>query len=99
MSMSAAQADTLDVARLLARDEIRTVIINTSHSNIEATSRDAMSFPWQVYTPTKFLMEISNITGGSYYGLALGKNQEMPLQTKKRRLDDWFYFEERPKIG
>ncbi|MDQ1279661.1 MAG: magnesium chelatase subunit [Thermoproteota archaeon] len=100
MSLSDAQADSMDVAHLLARDDIRTVIINTSHTNINApVKNEIQDFPWKIYTPTEFLMEISNITSGSYYGLALSKEDEMPLQTKKKRLDDWFYFEDKPKIG
>lgn len=99
--LSEAQADVMDVARLLARDKIRTVIINTSHNLIEA-ARDKeyrLSFTQKLYAPTELLMELSRVTDGSYYGLALKTGDETPIQTRKRRLYGWFSFEDEVEIA
>ena len=85
---SEAQADAMDMARLLARDEIKTIFINTSHSPLEA-SIDKLSQK-DVYTPTRFLMEVAQIANGSYYGLEVTAEEKIPLDSKKRRLSDWF---------
>ncbi|HDO20514.1 MAG TPA: VWA domain-containing protein [Candidatus Bathyarchaeota archaeon] len=69
--LNPAQADVLEMAKLIAKEKIRTIIINTDHRPKEiykkiyyGISRRAIS-----YTPTALLMEIANITGGKYYGL------------------------------
>ena len=47
------------------------------------------------FTPTEFLMEISRVMGGSYYGLSL--TQEPSMRMKKTKLDDCFYLEAEAK--
>jgi Mg-chelatase subunit ChlD len=84
---SKAQADAMDMARLLARDEIKTIFINTSHSPLEAAI-DALS-QQDAYTPTRFLMEVAQMAKGSYYGLELTADEKIPLGSKKRKLSDW----------
>ncbi len=91
-----AQSDTLDVAQLLRRDSVRTILINTAHSaqellqtGIEIGS-DKRSKP---FTPTEFLMKLSKMTKGSYYGLRLGKEEEERKAVVEERPEDWFYFE------
>lgn len=71
--LNTAQADVIDVAYLLRRSGIRTMVINPSH-NIEeemlkrhrgveeATGKRFLE-------PTELLMEIPKITGGYYYGI------------------------------
>ena len=91
------QADAMDVARLIARDGIRTFIINTSHRPAEIDKEvydPIMSKTLLKYTPTKFLMEVAKMTGGSYYGLSLEKESELLMHTEGAKLGDWFYFEE-----
>ena len=100
--LSEAQADVMDVARFLVRDGIRTVVINTSHSLIEYSmwqDEFLKKTTRELYTPTEFLMELSKVTNGSYYGLALRREEEVPVMTKKRKLDDWFYFETETAIA
>jgi Mg-chelatase subunit ChlI/Mg-chelatase subunit ChlD len=84
---SEAQADAMDIARLLAREEIKTIFINTSHSPLEA-SIDEISQK-DAYTPTRFLMEVAQTAHGSYYGLELAAEEKIPLNSKKRKLSDW----------
>ncbi|MFX0096055.1 MAG: ATP-binding protein, partial [Candidatus Hodarchaeota archaeon] len=52
--LSDAQADCIDVARLLFRDSVRTIIINTAHSLLEEKVRvDGKSYiPENLFTPT-----------------------------------------------
>ncbi|RLE55176.1 MAG: hypothetical protein DRJ26_01100 [Candidatus Methanomethylicota archaeon] len=77
--LNPAQADVIDVARRIAKDKIRTIIINTDHRPDEiykkiyhGAYRTAYS-----YTPTALLMEIARITRGKYYGL----RADMPGET------------------
>lgn len=94
--LSNAQADCIDVASFLARDSVRTIIINTAHSPLEEKVREdgRHYIPENLFTPTEFLMDLTNISKGSYYGLLLKKKDEISLKTKKRSLDDWLHFEE-----
>jgi hypothetical protein len=71
----------------LAREEIKTIFINTSHSPLEA-SIDEISQK-DAYTPTRFLMEVAQTAHGSYYGLELAAEEKIPLNSKKRKLSDW----------
>ncbi|MCJ7770242.1 ATP-binding protein [Candidatus Bathyarchaeota archaeon] len=98
---SESQADVMDVARLLSRDKLRTVIVNTSHSSAESdlNKNYGLSSDRKLYTPTEFLMELSKVTNGSYYGLTLSSGNEIPIKTKKRRLDDWFRFDNEVEIA
>jgi magnesium chelatase subunit D len=84
---SEAQADAMDMARLLAREEIKTIFINTSHSPLEA-SIDELSQK-DAYTPTRFLMEVAQTAKGSYYGLELTAEEKIPVDSNKRKLSDW----------
>ena len=89
------QADVMDVARIIARDEIRTFIINTSHRPVEIGTDiyESSTSNLLKYAPTKFLMEVARMTGGSYYGLSLKKEGELIMQTKGAKLEDWFYYD------
>ncbi len=63
-----AQADVIDVAHLLAKDQIHIVVINTAHHPEELDIQKKKIPGW--YTPTAFLFEVSRITKGRYYGLS-----------------------------
>jgi len=73
-----AQADVIDVAGLLQREGIRTVVINTAHEvkSAEDTSRYteviAAKTGQRWLDPTSLLLEIPRITGGYYYGIGEG---------------------------
>jgi len=70
---SEAQADSIDVARLIAKEKFKVHIINTNHSKEEAEARLTREEGWKIaYTPTQFLMELAHISKGSYHGLSLG---------------------------
>jgi Mg-chelatase subunit ChlI/Mg-chelatase subunit ChlD len=84
---SEAQADAMDMARVLAREEIKTIFINTSHSPLEASIDE--NSQKDAYTPTRFLMEVAQTAQGSYYGLELTSEEKIPLESKKRRIRDW----------
>jgi len=64
---NSAQADVVDVARLIAREGIRTLIINTDHRE-ELLPKDLPS-KRKCLSPTALLMEVAKITKGRYYGL------------------------------
>ncbi len=64
------QADAIDAAHQLAKDNVRTIIINTDHRPEEVNFRRGISKRW--YSPTDFFMEIAKITGARYYGLGVG---------------------------
>jgi hypothetical protein len=68
-------------------------VINTSHRRREIPGEAFKKIPTQSdwFTPTEFLMEISRVMGGSYYGLSL--TQEPSMRMNKTKLDDWFYLE------
>ena len=93
MFMSKAQADVLDMAHILRRGGVRTIVINTSHRRQEVPGETFKKLPspadW--FTPTEFLMETSRVMGGSYYGLSLSR--EPSMQMRRTKLDDWFYLE------
>ncbi len=97
MFMSKAQADVLDVAHIMNRTGVRSIVINTSHRSQEIPGEAFKKIPdrsdW--FTPTEFLMEISRVLGGSYYGLSL--TQEPTMRMSKTKLDDWFYLEAKAK--
>ncbi len=91
--LSDAQSDVLDVARLLARDKVRLIAINTAHRREELSieARKKVKPPYALlYTPTNFLMELAKVAKGSYYGLSLKRDEELTSGTK---LERWFYFE------
>ncbi len=94
--MPEAQSDAFDVAQRIRRDNIRTIIINTSHSSLELlaieseTGSNKRSKP---YTPTEFLMKLSKTTKGSYYGLSLRRDAEKKKAIVEENPQDWFYFE------
>jgi len=83
--MNVAQADVIDSAYLLAREGVRTIVINPSHEVRESsfgvyqkTVAEKMNMQW--LEPTSLLLEIPNITGGYYYGIdERGKVQTMIL--------------------
>jgi magnesium chelatase subunit D len=90
---SEAQADAIDMARILKRDGIRVIVINTSHRSKEiagdAFRKITSSREW--FTPTELMLEIARITDGSYYGLRLAHDAKASIRRSK--LDDWFFFE------
>ena len=85
-----AQTDTYDVAQRLRRENIRTVIINTSHNEPELQAGTVPRA--RAYTPTEFLMELAEATPGSYYGLSLDKETEAKRTIIEEKPEDWFYF-------
>jgi Mg-chelatase subunit ChlD len=91
--LSDAQADVVDVSRLLVREGIRTVVINTSHRPAEMLKRkeEARKVGLQWFTPTEFLMDLAQQTKGSYYGLASGGVTSPRVETT--RLDSVFEYE------
>ncbi|MFB0543980.1 MAG: VWA domain-containing protein, partial [Candidatus Bathyarchaeia archaeon] len=71
--LSEAQADSIDAARLLAKEKYKIHIINTDHSRQEAEAFLIKDEGWRLgLTPTQFLMELARISKGNYYGLSLG---------------------------
>ncbi|KPV62259.1 MAG: Magnesium chelatase, subunit ChlI [Candidatus Bathyarchaeota archaeon BA1] len=68
------QADAMDVAHQLAKDNIQVIIINTDHRPEEMGIQRVSTLRW--YSPTDFLMGIARTTGGHYYGLSLGGGKE-----------------------
>jgi len=71
---SEAQADSIDVARLIAKEKFKVHVINTNHSKEEAEAPLRKEEGWKIaYTPTQFLMELAHISKGSYHGLSLGR--------------------------
>lgn len=72
--MNAAQGDSIDLARKLAKAGVRTVIINTDHREEEK-----LPLVWGGHIelkPTAFLMELAKITHGRYYGLETIRAQQ-----------------------
>ena len=69
-----AQADSIDVAHLIAKEKFKVHIINTNHSREEAEATPRREAGWKLaLTPTQFLMELARTSGGNYHGLSLGK--------------------------
>ena len=68
------QADAIDVAYLLKRDDVRTLVINPSHHVQKSLKKfsqvigETTDKKW--LEPTDLLMEILNIVGGYYYGIS-----------------------------
>jgi Mg-chelatase subunit ChlI/Mg-chelatase subunit ChlD len=73
--LNPAQADALDMARKIAKDGIKTIVINTDHRSDEIYKRIYYRKDVQAvfYTPTALMMEMAKITGGKYYGLRADK--------------------------
>lgn len=80
--MNSAQADVVDVARLIAREGIRTLIINTDHR--EEILQSDLPGKRKSLSPTALLIEVAKITKGRYYGLtmeeAYGSPQPLPKE-------------------
>jgi len=79
---NSAQADVVDVARMISRHGIRTIIINTDHRDELHPEDTQRKLKW--LTPTELLTEVARITRGRYYGLvqegAAGPVPQMPGQ-------------------
>ncbi len=73
---NSAQADVVDVARLIAKEGIRTLIINTDHRE-ELLPKDLPS-KRKCLSPSGLLIEVAKITKGRYYGLATEGAQGSP---------------------
>ncbi len=71
--MNTAQADVIDVAYLLRRSGIRTMVINPAHAVEEELLKRHRGVEEitgrRFLEPTELLMEIPKITGGYYYGI------------------------------
>lgn len=71
--LNTAQADVIDVAYLLRRSGIRTMVINPSHAVEEEMLKRHRGVEEatgkRFLEPTELLMEIPRITGGYYYGI------------------------------
>ena len=86
--LNRAQADVIDVAYLLLREGVRTLVINPSHvppGSIIAskyTKNIAEQSGKQWLEPTELLMEIPRITGGWYYGIGEEGDLEQVILTK-----------------
>ena len=91
--LSYAQTDVMDVTRLLHRDGVRLVVINTDHRENELLIKEeGLTVPTAArwYRPTEFLMELADAAKGSYYGLGL-TTESKPIKGDK--LENWFYFD------
>jgi len=76
--MSEAQADSFDVARLMAKEGFRVFVVNTNHSKAEAEAFPSMEEGWRLrFTPTQFLIELARISGGGYRGLSFEGTQDV----------------------
>ncbi|MEM2137365.1 MAG: VWA domain-containing protein, partial [Candidatus Methanomethylicia archaeon] len=73
--LNPAQADVLDLARLMVKDDIKTIIINTDHRSDEIYKRIYHRRDMQTifYTPTALMMELAKVTRGKYYGLRVDR--------------------------
>ncbi|MCD6480177.1 VWA domain-containing protein, partial [Candidatus Bathyarchaeota archaeon] len=70
--LSEAQADALDVARLIAKEGVMAHVINTNHSEEDARIPPTLDERWRVrLTPTQFLIELARAMKGDYRGLTL----------------------------
>jgi hypothetical protein len=84
--LSEPQADAIDVARLLARDNVKNIVINTSHRPLEAMMREKGGHSRRnLLTPTAFLMQIAESSKGSYYGLVLNKEDAVRIDPAIKR--------------
>lgn len=86
--INTAQADVIDVAQLLGREGVTTMIINPSHAPLGGSAsksykemvRQTVGKKW--LEPTELLMEIPKITGGYYYGIGEGGDLEQVFLTE-----------------
>ena len=86
--LNTAQADVIDVAQLLGREGVTTMIINPSHlplgraasSSYKGRALQTVVKRW--FKPTELLMEIPRITGGYYYGIGEGGDLEQVFLTE-----------------
>jgi Mg-chelatase subunit ChlI/Mg-chelatase subunit ChlD len=84
--LSAPQADSIDVARLLARDNVKNIVINTSHRPLEAMMREEGGhLRRKLLNPTEFLMQIADSSKGNYYGLILNKEDAVRIDPAIKR--------------
>jgi Mg-chelatase subunit ChlD len=66
---SEAQADSLDVARLIRTEGFKVHVVNTSHSDDPLPELEE---GYRIrFTPTQFLVELARISGGTYKGFNL----------------------------
>ncbi len=85
--LNTAQADAIDVAHLLAREGVTTLVVNASHTSEPLASR---SYKREIegktgrrwMEPTELLMELPKITGGYYYGIGKGGSLEQVILTE-----------------
>jgi len=91
-----AQADVMDVAYLLRREDVRTLVINPSHAQVGDTAlrqykESLMERLGKIWLePTELLMEIPRITGGYYYGIGEeGELEEVILSEAFSVFDRW----------
>jgi len=86
--INTAQADVIDVAQLLGREGVTTMIINPSHLPLGSASSSSYKEMVLQTTgkrwlePTELLMEIPRITGGYYYGIGEGGDLEQVFLTE-----------------
>jgi len=73
---SEAQADAFDVARLLAKEEIKVHVFNTKHSSLEEEERPKGEGNRLWLRPTQFLKELARVSKGEYVGLRLQRSME-----------------------
>jgi len=83
--LSEPQADAIDVARLLARDNVKNIVINTSHRPLEAMMSKGGYRRRNLLNPTAFLMQIAESSKGSYYGLVLNKEDAVRIDPDIKR--------------
>jgi magnesium chelatase subunit D len=68
---SEAQADAFDVARLLAKEEIKVHVFNTKHSSQDEEEPPREEGNRLRLRPTQFLKELARVSKGEYVGLRL----------------------------
>ena len=73
---SDAQADAFDVARLLAKEEIKVHVFNTKHSSQEEEERPREEGNRLRLRPTQFLKELARVSKGEYVGLRLQRGRQ-----------------------
>ena len=94
--LNRAQVDVIDVAHLLRREGVRTLVINPSHVPVgDKASRwykeNIMERTGKLWLePTELLMETTRITGGYYYGIGeKGELEEVILTEAFSVFDRW----------
>ncbi len=73
---SEAQADAFDVARLLAKEEIKVHVFNTKHSGMDEGEPPREEGNRIRLRPTQFLKELARVSKGEYVGLRLQRGRE-----------------------